>query len=484
MLINYVPPGPVATSFLRSDAEVCGLRGPIGSGKSTACCIKILMRALAQPHGSDGISRSRVIIVRNTFPQLKSTTIKTWLEWFPEERFGKVKWDSPITQTLDLGDNRVLEAVFLALDKPNDVDKLLSLETSWVWLNEARELPKAILDAATGRIGRYPAPMTGVGCYKPAVFMDTNPPADDHWWYRLAEEEMPDGYDFYTQPSGLSDEAENLDWLRQTAETLKLPLGHPTRRRQGQTYYEKLVAGKADSWVKVYVKSEYGSTSSDRPIFPEYSETIHTAKEDLQYAKGLPLYIGFDFGLTPAAIIAQFTPRGQLRILDEVIGDNTGLAQFIDTQVKPLLTMRYPGAKIITLHDPAGVQRSQANEVTCRQILKEKGLNPSHVGTNDFVPRREAVAFFLTRLIDGEPAMLISPRCKVFRKGLNGDYKFKRVNIPGEERFKDVPDKNKASHICEGAQYLCLHFHKPGKSETRKPLRPNNRTRQPMRAGY
>lgn len=463
--VQYTPAGPQTTAFHQAKGFVRAISGPIGSGKSVACCMDIMMHALQQPRGADGWARSRVVIVRNTFPELKSTTIKTWTDWFPEETFGKVKWDAPITQKMQLGDKRELEAIFLAVDRPDDVKKLLSLETSWVWLNEVRELPKAVLDAASGRVGRYPSARTGSGIYHPCLIMDTNMPSDDHWYYRLAEEEKPDDWDFFHQPSGLSDEAENLDWLNQTPESMALPIGHPDRRARGRQYYERLVGGKDPNWVKVYVKSEYGSVADGRPVFPEYNDNIHCAKDNLQGYPGLPLYLAFDFGLTPACAVFQLSSRGQFRVLDEIVGEDLGLTQFVDTQVKPLLAMKYPNYKIISLHDPAGVQRSQADEVTCRQILRNKGLNPSSVSTNLFMPRRESVAFFLTRLIDGEPAFLLSPSAKRLRKALNGDYRFKRVNVPGEDRYKDVPDKNMSSHIAEALGYGTIHFHQPGKAE-------------------
>lgn len=482
--VEYTPAGPVSRSFLESRAFVRGMMGPIGSGKSVSCCMDIMMHALNQPAGSDGWARSRVVIVRNTFPELKSTTIKTWLDWFPEDVFGKVRWDSPITQKLSLGPKRELEAVFLALDRPDDVKKLLSLETSWVWLNEVRELPKAVLDAATGRVGRYPSARSGAGIYHPCVIMDTNPPDDDHWYYTLSIEQQPEDFEFFRQPSGLAEDAENLDWLNQTPETMRLPLGDPVRRRQGRIYYERLIAGKAESWVKVYVKAEFGSLSDGRPVYPEFNENIHVAPHPLKPYAGLPLYLAFDFGLTPACAIFQVSSRGQFRVLDEVIGENTGLAQFCDTQVLPFLAISYPGYKVISFHDPAGTQRSQANEVTCRQILKQKGLNPSSVSTNDFTARRESVTYFLTRLIDGEPAMLISPACKRLRKGMNGDYQFKRINVPGEDRYKDVPDKNMSSHICEALQYGTLHFHVPGKAETKRRLPRAPRYQPALSSGY
>ena len=43
--IDYRVPGNTLARFLRSNAFVRGIRGPIGSGKSTACCIEILRRA-------------------------------------------------------------------------------------------------------------------------------------------------------------------------------------------------------------------------------------------------------------------------------------------------------------------------------------------------------------------------------------------------------------------------------------------------------
>ena len=454
------------------------------SGKSVACCMDVMMHALKQPKGSDGIARSRVVIVRNTFPELKSTTIRTWLDWFPEEVFGKVRWDSPITQKMTIGSDRELEAIFLALDRPEDVKKLLSLETSWIWLNEAKELPKAVLDAASGRVGRYPSARSGSGIYHPCIIMDTNPPDDDHWYYRLAEEMQPDNHEFFRQPSGLSENAENLAWLNQTPESIKLPVDDPSRRALGRVYYERMVAGKNEEWIKVFVHGDYGSLADGRPVYPEYNDVIHAAKQPMQPYNGLPLYLGFDFGLTPACVVAQITSRGQMRVYDELIGEDIGLSQFVDTQVLPLLHLKYPGFKIITFHDPAGVQRSQADEVTCRQILRQKGLNPSSVSSNNFTARRESVSYFLSRLVDGEPALVISPNCKTLRKGLIGDYRFKRINVPGEEKFKDVPDKNMSSHVNEALQYVCLHFHVPGRAEVRKRLPSQRAYRPALSAGY
>lgn len=438
------------------------------SGKSVACCMKALHLALQQPPGLDGIARSRIIIVRNTFPELKSTTIQTWLDWFPENVFGKVKWDSPILHKLDLGPDRILEAYFLALDNPEDIKKLLSFDTNWIWLNEVRQLPKAILDAATGRLGRYPPPKYGVGAFNPCLFMDTNSMDDDHWYYRLAEGDPIEGFSFFNQPGGLDPGAENLNWLTQSAETLKLPIDHPDRLAAGRRYYERIVAGKDESWVKVFVNNEYASVSEDRAVFPNFNERIHVAPAPLKPIPGVELRLGFDFGLTPACLIGQLSPRGQLRILDEITSEDMGLQRFLEEKVKPFLELRYSGFTYRSPHDPAGAQRSQANEVTCRKILRTQGMNPMVAcTTNDMEARVNAVSYFLTRMVDGDPAFLVSPTCKMFRKGMAGAYKWERVQVKGEERYKDSPTKNMYSHICEAGQYLCLSYHKPASKEPR-----------------
>jgi hypothetical protein len=56
--------------------------------------------------------------------------------------------------------------------------------------------------------------------------MDTNPPDDDHWWYDAGRGKPPrKDFAFLGAAAGDSKEAENLDWLLQTPETMALPLG-------------------------------------------------------------------------------------------------------------------------------------------------------------------------------------------------------------------------------------------------------------------
>ena len=96
--INYRSAGPVVDSFHLSDAFVRGLMGPVGSSKSSACCVEMFVRACSQ-EPRNGVRRTRFAAVRNTFGELETTTIKTFREWFP---FAEMRFGSPITALINL----------------------------------------------------------------------------------------------------------------------------------------------------------------------------------------------------------------------------------------------------------------------------------------------------------------------------------------------------------------------------------------------
>ena len=177
---KYKPDCSVLKSFMKNDTFFRGIRGPVGSGKSVGCCVEVFRRALEQEKAPDGKRKSRSAIIRNTNPQLRTTTIKTWLDWFPENDWGKFTWSVPYTDNINKGEIE-LEVIFLALDRPEDVKKLLSLELTGIWINEAREIPKSIVDACSMRVGRYPSMRDGGPSWY-GVICDTNPPDVDHWW--------------------------------------------------------------------------------------------------------------------------------------------------------------------------------------------------------------------------------------------------------------------------------------------------------------
>lgn len=123
----YRPDGEVLRSFVADESRVAIIRGPIGSGKSMGSMMRIWRHAMQQVRQRDGVRRSRWAIVRNTYPDLEQSTVKTWLDLFPEGSYGRFIRSKPMKHVIRVGDVE-LEAVFLALDTKDDVSKLRSTE--------------------------------------------------------------------------------------------------------------------------------------------------------------------------------------------------------------------------------------------------------------------------------------------------------------------------------------------------------------------
>ena len=463
MEFKYKPDGDVVKEFMKDDTFFRGIRGPVGSGKSVSCCVEIFRRALEQKKAPDGKRKSRWAIIRNTNPQLKTTTIKTWLDWFPEETFGKFTWSVPYTHNVKLGDVE-LEVIFLALDRPEDVKKLLSLELTGIWINEAREIPKSILDACTMRVGRYPSMRDG-GSTWTGVIADTNAPEEDHWWPIMAGEVpipdhiprdqakmlvKPDNWRFFTQPAGMlevkDDEGEIEDY--------KPNPKAENRKYMREDYYPNLIRGKTKSWIDVYVMNKLGHVQDGKPVYQMFAPEVHIAKEEIPIAADMPVYVGIDFGLTPAAAFGQKV-RGRWLIQSEIVAVDMGIVRFAEV-VRNELSSRFSACSEVFIYgDPAGDFRAQTDESTPFQILRGAGLRAFPAPSNSVDLRLESVSSQLTKMVEGKPAFMIDRRCPQLIKGFEGGYQYKRMEVSGE-RYADKPDKNMFSHIHDALQYLML----------------------------
>lgn len=405
------------------------------SGKSSGCVIEMFRRSMAQEPSPDGIRRTRWAVIRNTYRQLEDTTIRTFKDWFPVDTWG-VWREKDMTYRFTAIPNMHCEVLFRALDRPDQVNNLLSLELTGAWANEAREIPKEIIDAVQGRVGRYPAKKDG-GCTWSGLMLDTNPPDDDSWWYEIFEENCPSNHAVFKQPSGLSLEAENIE---------NLPEG----------YYTNLAQGKSEQFVKVYIHGQYGSVQDGQAIYKdEWNDTLHVKEFELD--PNSPILIGMDFGLTPAAVIGQQTPMGRLQIRHELTSTGMGARRFIRTALKPFLREHYPNTSYTLIGDPAGTRRSEGDEKSAFMILNEEGVFPIAAITNDPTMRWDAVKWYLSMMADGQPAFMLHPECKALRKGFNGGYRLRRLQLAGEARYENKADKNKYSHCHDAAQYLALH---------------------------
>jgi hypothetical protein len=444
----YAPQGPTLERYILSEAQRTFIMGPLGSAKTNASCWKLFRHMRAQAPDRDGVRKTRWVAVRNTYPDLLGTTAKDWLDMF--EHLGKFTKGSlePPTHKLNFeledGTRVESELVFLALDREEHVRKLRGLQVTGAWPNEVKELPFAVISMLDLRIGRYPKEVAPTWY---GIFGDTNAPDNDHWYHRLAEEERPEGWVFLRQPGGVIRDTLKSPWRENpAAENLcNLPPG----------YYLKGTQGKTEDWIKVNLGNEYGFVADGMPVYPGYVDSVHCA--EFEFVKERGLYIGLDFGLTPAAIFGQPTLSGRWLWRRELVTEDTGVIRFA-RELKRFLGEHFPGWPIRRITgDPAGDQRQAGDneERTVFQLLKAEDIVAEPAHTNDFSVRTEAVSAALTRMIDGEPGFLLHPDCKVTRKGMQGGYCFKRVAVAGD-RFRNEPDKNRFSHPCEAGQYLML----------------------------
>lgn len=238
MAVMFKAP-PVVARFMRSDAFMRAIVGPVGSGKSSACVMEILLRAIRQEPDERGLRRSRFAIIRNTYGQLRDTTRRTFEEWIPPAsgKWHEQSFTFTVNCPLEDGTRIQSEVLFRALDGPDDIRKLLSLELTGCYVNEAREVPWHVIEILKQRVGRYP-PVNKGGPTWSGIWMDTNPWHTKHWGYLTFSVKKPPGHELFEQPGARDPNAENLKNL-------------------DSAYYDRIIAGSDDETVACYVDAKY-----------------------------------------------------------------------------------------------------------------------------------------------------------------------------------------------------------------------------------
>ena len=473
--LTYKPPGPTIEAFHLSNAFVRVIMGPFGSGKSSGCCIESFVRAMAQRPGPNRLRQTRMAVIRSTYPELRTTTMKTWLEWFPEDRFGPVSWSPPFTHVLRLQEME-MEVLFFALEREEDVKKLLSLDLTFAWINEGREIPKSIVDGVTGRIPRFPPERAG-GVTWGGVMIDTNAPDEHHWIPVMAGWSDPPAW-MSEEDKALLVKPSNWEFFRQP------PAAFPIRNEQGRvtgfelnpkaenlqnldaSYYRNQLEGKRKSWVMIHICNELGTTLDGKPVFSNYRADLHVAPRPLEASPHLELLLSIDFGLTGALLVGQRTPVGVLQILAELHANGRGAKRFAQ-EALVWLRLKYPwlqGLEKLTGYvqatgDPAGDSRSPADERDIpASIWRAVGLPLALCPTNDITVRLEAVDETFGKLVEGGPSIVIDPSCQMLIAGLAGKYQYVKQKDGAGEDYEPTPRKDRWSHVQDALQYLILKF--------------------------
>lgn len=494
----YRPDGKVLREFFLDRSPVSIIQGPVGSGTSTACCHKMWAISCEQRPNADGIRMSRWLVVRNTFDELKQTTLKTWKYWFVQlarKAFGDVKMSNPpehnIFWTLRDGSTVQVEFIFLSLDNEDDVSKLTSMECTGVWFNEIQFTQKAVFDMAHSRAmqGRYPPKLDGGPTWK-GVIADLNAPPEGHFLpYMRGDVPLPDDWDDakrkeytcpegwridFIQPPGLIEifengrlvryeenpEAENMKWIDES--------------------YLELIKGKSKAYIDTYVMNRVGMYRKGRPVFESFVPETHVSRDPIPYRPEWPLVVGLDFARNPAAIICQLI-RGQLLALDEFGMKNVTAGEFAPL-LKQRIMQKFPGVlkagsmninemqepdlerlnnipdspRIQFFGDPTGGSRGQATNWTPYLIFAAHGMRVIPApGNNDIILRLETVTSLLNKMVNGAPGLLLSSTLRVLKAGMSGGYHFAKKGGASTQHH-EVPFKDDYADYCDGLQYAAL----------------------------
>ncbi len=506
---------PVAWRYTQDRAAFQCIMGPVGSGKTLSSIVRVLgvgQDQVASPPNERGrrIRRTRGCIVRNTMPELKSTTMDTYERVYPPQYLGPIIHRAPANHVIRRGDLEI-DVLFIALDTVADVKKLLSLEVTWFFINEGREIPRGVINRLNERIGRYgieERDTTWSG-----VWMDTNAPDADHWLYTLDMQDRPSGWEFYHQAPGVLEVVEQPDgsakvidksfpmlvddvwrtavvagvehvceiihagdrsWIvNPKAENLPAlwrvnksasPLG-------AESYYGRALAGKPIEQVQSYLQGVYCFVTEGRPVIPNYHPETHS-RERITPLDGVELILAADIGggtLQPSAIVLQRHPRGSILALSEVVcTDATGIGRMGLKRFGEVLARHLQEYYPVHLRDgligemwadPAGVGKDEIFEVAAFDYLRsEFGWDVQPAPTQDPDMRVQAIVGPCGRLGEaGIPGFLVSRKgCPMLHKGLSGAWTYKRIRVAGDERYADKPTKNDYSHPCDAAGYGLL----------------------------
>lgn len=445
--------------------------GAYGSGKSSSGLRKIVQASIMMPVCDDGVRKGRFIIVRNTSGELETTTMRTFRHWMyglplPYQRKKPVH-----TFIYDFYSNdkvrNVIEFIFLALDRPQDIDKLQSLEISGAFVDELQHIPSEIMNTILDRMPRYPAKREYMQLFydtfkndlkymsqedKDVLYEEwqpfgkiflavTNPPKLDHYIRVKIEEAQEHPIKVYHQPPALVKVKDKWE-INPKADNLK---------NVGRDYYMAMIP-RGEEYVKVYACGQYGVALDGKFVYQNYDDDRHSV-ETIPLVFNEPVYIYVDYGSFPACLICQVY-KDQCRAVKEFCGSNMTVKELFSVSVKPFLNKYCIGMKVAPIKgDPADTDHGS-------EQLKDLGFEVESAVTNKLEPRISAVRNALNEFYNKQPRILISRQgCPKLREGFLGEYYYKRLKVIGEDRHQEMPYKSHPySDLQDCFQYFLTEF--------------------------
>ncbi len=427
---------PTLELFHKSNAEIRCIVGPVGSGKTSAATMEICYYLPHYIFKKYGIKKTRFVVVRNTYPELRDTTQRTIIDWFPQGIHHKQENTFHIRYTNGIE----VELLFRSCDNPDDVKKFKSLEVTGYWIDESIEVADEIKRMLKNRIGRFPAK-----CPVRYGIETTNPPDVEHTTYSQ--------FYWMTEVPGPMPEKDPLEG--------HIGFWQPERENEANLrpgYYNSLIQDYRDSpdWVAMYVKGEPGIVQKGKLVITKFRRDRHVAIEPIPWCNGT-IYRGWDnSGNTPAAVALQIPSAGMAQVLRQFVTDKEGIVDFTKRVVEEC-ELLWPGAEYVDYGDPAGANKFSKKgggfTSNAKLMLDECGVKV--ISSDQNVTARINSIEQACQRYDG---LLIDPSCVRLINGLIGGYCYAETGTPGI--YQEKPEKNRFAHVCEALEYVLVKLFK------------------------
>lgn len=490
-------PGPIAEKFYWSDANIAGIQGPVGSGKTTTLLRSRLRRARERPRSVlDGVRRYKLVAVRHTYRDLWSTTIPSYLGVYPRDMG---KWSGgrgdPVTHVIRFEDaHGPIEFTVEFKAFGDDIEgSIRGIQSTDMWLNEADTVPDDLITSGIGRISRFPDRWHFEGL-PPEIMLpgqivcDFNAPEDEeNWTYKVFHDRDNAAQVSTTLSKAIQSQEDKAarDEGREPRPMRPIEITFYEQPGYGQPgvenirnlepgYYETQIAlntlaGRSDKNDRL-VYNKIAALRVGDPVFErEYNARIHVSDGPIPYDPSLPLRIGLDQGFKGAAVIAQLHGFFRWRILAELhFPQERLMAHVFGQRLADLIEERFSGARIEAgWGDMAGEhgasQAADENASWNLMVGRAAGfhIRPQRIGTNRIQPRLEAVRAALEAQVEaGEPGILIDPGCTFLKRGFAARYVWDdEITSTGDKR--KVPNKKYTeANVMDALQYLLLSEHR------------------------
>lgn len=259
----------------------------------------------------------------------------------------------------------------------------------------------------------------------------SNLPEEVHWtWKRFAPTRGV---------AGVHPEHKDRVWFR-------IPRGdNPHVTPQMRAEWEKNIT-RPDLRRRL-ILGEPGVIMLGKPVAQGFSLDEHVSQSPLRIVPREPIAVGFDFGLTPTAVIGQEI-AGCVRVYFAVGLERGGIRQLIEGFVSPWLAKHAAGHELLVGYDPAGDVPEQTDiEQSPAMLIQEKLGCDMEAGPVSWESRKNALLTPLNR----RNGLLIDPSCKDLIATLSTRWYYKENRMGGiisEKPSKDHPWSDYGDALC------------------------------------